>query len=438
MSKFKIYEDSKNYTATVVKLTNIFSLPGLDNVGGTVVFGNTCIVPKHYSLDDLYVFFPSECKLSQLYLSYNNLYRENTFNTDISQKGYFEENGRVKAIKFKGNKSTGVVMPLSSLDGFITSSTALFTPGEEFNEIDGQEICRKYIVKKNIQGPGSMKSGRILDSLIDSKFFPENPDTSQLLKNLHKLKLEDRIVITKKMHGTSERVAYTLVKRKLRWLERLVRKLGVKVVEEEYKLVVGSRRVVKSIDFTSLKYKKHFYSEDLWTRVAEEFFSVGLYKGEMIYFEVVGKDYNGADIQPGYNYGFTKPEVYIYKITNINAEGVEIDLTWEQMKERCIQLSLYYVVEEFVGTIEEFLSNVKFMDYSKEYCCDALSLFGCILQDAFLDKPSTFDPKVIEEGICVRVEKYPNPEIYKLKSPLFLIHESKQNDKEIVDIESNA
>jgi len=109
MSQLKIYDDSKNYTAQIVKLSNPFTLPGLDRLRGVSVLGNTCIIPKDYDLEALYIFFPAECVLSKDYLSRNNLYRDANKNADLTTKGYFEDNSRVKALKLKGNISTGVV-----------------------------------------------------------------------------------------------------------------------------------------------------------------------------------------------------------------------------------------------------------------------------------------------------------------------------------------
>lgn len=48
------------------------------------------------------------------------------------------------------------------------------------------------------------------------------------------------------------------------------------------------------------------------------------------------------------------------------------------------------------------------------------------------------DPNVIEEGFCIRVDKYPKPNIYKIKSKSFLLKESNWKDKQIIDIEEQT
>ena len=61
------------------------------------------------------------------------------------------------------------------------------------------------------------------------------------------------------------------------------------------------------------------------------------------------------------------------------------------------------------------------------------------LEDVFynqlLEKPSILDSSVIEEGFCIRKDKYPKPDIFKIKSKAFLLHEGALVDKEITNIE---
>lgn len=440
MSYIKVYEDSKNYAGTVIRLGNTFPLVGLDNLVGTSVFGNTCIIPKSYHDDDLYVFFPSETQLSEAYLKANNLYRNSNLNEDQKSKGYFEDNGRIKAIKFKGNKSTGIVMPINSIRIVVGTPSNELKVGSEFNEIHGTMICRKYFVPVGMFAPRG-KAVKILDEYIDSRMFPEHIDTPHLLKNMHNLDLNDNIVITIKMHGTSARLGHTLVKRKLSWKEKFARWFGVKIQSEEYEYVVGSRRVVKSIGFTELKNKKHFYEEDLWTSISKELFDGKLHKGEIVYFEIVGKDYNGAEIQRGYTYGFEGPKVFVYRISNINPQGVEIDLSWSSLIIRCTELGVNYVPTSYKGSLINYLitwANIPMNSLFKTEGCDQdwTHFLETHLVKEYLDKKSLMDDNIVEEGICLRVEKYPQPETYKLKSPLFLIHESKQADALVADVES--
>src|SRR6185437_15390919 len=138
--KLKVYEDSKNYTCTVVKLNSLQDVQGLDNLKSTTVFGNQCLVSKDTNLEDLYLYFPAETKLSEQFCRENNLYRHENLNKDENEKGFFEDSGRVKTLKFKGVISTCFIIPLSALYKVIGTSFILFE-GNEFNSISDIEIC---------------------------------------------------------------------------------------------------------------------------------------------------------------------------------------------------------------------------------------------------------------------------------------------------------
>ncbi len=432
----KIYEDSKNYTCQVIKLPTKIPVKGLDNLVEVNVQGNSCLVSKDSPDDELYLFFPAECQISNDFLNKNNLYRHETLNQDPTKKGFFEDNRRVKALKFKGIISSGFVIPVKSLTGVAYFELKV---GDEFNELWGVEICKKYIRPCNTPGkPGSGKEkGSRIKDLVDTKMAPEHMDTAHLMKNLHKLDLETRIIVSYKLHGTSARTFNTLIKRKLNWKEKLAKRLGVKVLEEQYESVVCSRRQVKSIGFEELANKNHYYaSGDLWSEVAKVNFNGELNKGEAVYYEIVGKTFSGEAIQGGYSYGFDQPIVYIYRISNINPQGIEIDLPYDQMVERACQMGLIPCPEFFSGTVVEFLN-----DYPKYIIVDQSGLIdiGKSLENIFynklLEQPSILDKSVVEEGFCIRVDKYPRPEIFKIKSKKFLEHETKALDKEVVDME---
>jgi hypothetical protein len=423
--KLKIYEDSKNYTCQVVKLPKPIDVKGLDNLKEVNIQGNSCLIGNNSNLDGLYLFFPSECQISHDFLSKNNLYRNSELNEDKSKKGFFEDSRRVKAIKFKGVISSGFVIPVDK--------DYNLKVGDEFNEIDGVEICRKYIKSQDKIKIMSNPRTKVLDKIIDSKFAPEHLDTSHLLKNIHKLNLDDYISISYKLHGTSARYYNTFIKRKLRLLERVSKFFGCKIQEEEYSYVSASRRVIKSVGFETLPDKNHFFtSGDLWSEVGKEYFNGKLNQGEAVYCEIIGKTYSGEIIQSGYSYGFEKPKVYIYRISNINSQGIEIDLSYHQMKERCIQLGVESFPEYFYGTLNDFIH--KFVP-SQSTKFDLEVLLTNIFYNNLLEKPSILDNSVIEEGFCLRVDKLGKPDIYKIKSKLFLLHEGQQLDKEVKDIE---
>lgn len=414
-----------NYTCQVIALPPKIRVEGLDNLVEVNVFGNSCLISKD-SPEGLYLFFPAETVIHPTFLSKNNLFRHSHLNEDPTQKGFFEDPGRVRTVKFKGVISTGFVTPVQSLYS-LTGDLGL-KAGDEFNEIGGYTICRKYVVtSRNQDGPNQKKS-TILDSIVDRLFAPEHFDTEHLLKNSHKIGYNDFITCSIKLHGTSGRVFHTLIHKKLSFWERIAKRLGISVREEVYDYVVGSRRVIKSVGFDSLPGKNHYYeSGDLWTEVAKQYFNDKLYKGEAVYFEIIGKTFSGEAIQEGYSYRLNMPTPYIYRITNINAQGVEIDLTPEQMEGRAKQLGVPCCPIIFQGRLSEFIqlydkSVDSFDDRDKGRHLEH------VFYDILLEKASIFDPSVVEEGFCVRIEGYPKCQIFKIKSKKFLANETAMND----------
>jgi hypothetical protein len=431
--KLTIFDDSKNYTAQVIRLTATQPLSGLDRLVGANIQGNLCLIGKDYPIGNLYLFFPAGTILSPEFLSKNNLYRESDKNVDQSKAGYFDNNGRVRAIAFKGNKATGFVTQLSSLSVLGVDITQL-KEGDEFNEIGTKWICKKYIVPIKGSSTQAAKS-KLLDNVVDKLQMPEHIDTNHLLKYLHSLELDDHIVITTKLHGTSGRVANTLVRRQLTLIDKIAKFFGAHIQTEKFSYCCGSHHVIKSVDFQTLKGKNHFYSEDLWSKVSEEVFRGKLHEGEHIYFEIIGKEFTGKEIQKNYSYGLARPDVYVYRISHINGRGIEIDLSWRQVKARCNEMAVKFVPEIWSGgTLMRYMAdNVK--GWSSDITDNWRSLLETHLRETFMDKPSKMDPKVIEEGICIRKETYPRPHIYKMKAPLFVIHETKVQDADEVDIE---
>ena len=58
----------------------------------------------------LYVYFPVMSQINSDFLSYANLYRHSEKNNNTEKSGMFDDNGRVKAISLKGEKSEGFII----------------------------------------------------------------------------------------------------------------------------------------------------------------------------------------------------------------------------------------------------------------------------------------------------------------------------------------
>jgi uncharacterized 2Fe-2S/4Fe-4S cluster protein (DUF4445 family) len=100
-----------NYAAVVVQINVINELKAdgsskkdCDNVVGTSLLGYQAIVSKDTKVGDIGIVFPPETQLSEMYVHSNNLYRKSEWNADPLQTGYLEDNCRVKALKFRGQR----------------------------------------------------------------------------------------------------------------------------------------------------------------------------------------------------------------------------------------------------------------------------------------------------------------------------------------------
>lgn len=414
-----------NYMCSVVRLGDITVHPNADKLALTTIFGNTVIIGLDYKKGDLGLFFPLESQIGEEFAKANDLLRRKDENGK-TVGGLFDDNRRVRAQKLRGTPSMGFFIPVialaklnDSLNGKISKEIQKLKEGDSFNMLGEISISTKYIPKTNPvrsgggNGPIIRKPSRYI-----KEQFKEHFSTEHLFRNVHKIPNDKPLIITWKLHGTSLRCGNVLVKRNLSLLERVSKFLGVRVHETEYDFIVGSRTVIKDP-----KAGLGFYNKDVWTEVSTSYFKDKLRKGEMIYGEIVGY-IPGTDglIQKGYHYGCEKGkcEVYVYRITNTDIDGNTTDLSWEALRERCTSLGVKFVPEadielKFYGEPDEqFIEKIK-----KSYLET-----NCIMQ-----------PDMPEEGICLRVDGLV-PQIYKAKSFRFLEIETKQLDKQEVDIET--
>lgn len=422
-----------NYAATVVALSTFVDLPNCDNVKAAIIFGNHVIVSKDTKAGDLGLFFPVETALSAEFLGQNNLYRKAEFgNVDPEKKGYFEQHGRIKAVKFRGHKSEGFWIPWTALS--YIPGLQILDIGDTFDSIGDHEICRKYVPKSNRRGGLNVSRARVArleDAFVENQ-FRFHFDTENLRRNIQKIQPTDWISISDKWHGTSVVIANLLVKRELAWYERLLKKIGVKVQDTTYGLAYSSRKVVKAVNGRT-KASNHFYSDDIWGIVAKEI-EDRVPKGFTIYGEIVGYTPQGGAIQGGYAYGCQPGthKLVVYRVTSTNADGQTLELNWLQLKEFCTKYGFEMVKEFWYGQAKNFVTAPWVeVDHFQQELLDRLEYLYVNDQDCPYNEPGT-----PAEGIVLRVDRLNECESFKLKNFRFLEHESKLLDKGEADIET--
>lgn len=449
MSNFKIYSDSVNYTATVIKLPIKQKIENLDNLVKVTVFGNDCLISKNSDENELYLFFPSGTQLSEKFLKGNNLYRDNQLNIDTNQKGFFEVNGRVKAIKFKQIISAGFIISIDSLKNlwehdiykdYHYSDICRLEEGMEFNEFFGIEVCKKYMIKQEIT-PG-VKKDRIskindkLSSLLIPNQFRFHSDTQHLAKNLHEIHPEDIITITDKWHGSSCILSEVLIHKKLTLYQKLLNLIGGKIPIKDYGYIYSSGKpksnLPKGIVGNWVNNNGNFYTSNIWERAFNDY-KYALNPGISIYGELVGFEENGSAIQKGYDYKCSPNtemgDMYrfvVYRITYTKPDGNIIEFTWSQMIEYCSLYGLETVKLIYFGSAGDFVKEYTDQNFQEIFFNKVQNLVESVGNCVYCMN------SVPSEGVVIRKD---GGKAFKLKSKLFLKNESDSLDKGEINIE---
>lgn len=263
-------------------------------------------------------------------------------------------------------------------------------------------------------------------------------DTDNLRKNIHKINPNDIIGIHYKKHGTSFVAGNILVKKNLKWYERLAKRLGLDIVDTQYDIVYSSRKVVKN-EYLNTETGAGYYGEDIWGEVAKEIGHL-IPKNWTLYGEILGYTSSGAYIQQDFDYGCEqgKHKFYVYKISVVNSDGKLIYLTDKQIEEYCAKVGLLYK-DTFIYYGKAYALFSKLIGKSKNKDFDLeewQNKFLELLEKEYNEKDCYMcTNKVPEEGVIIRIEKTFEYEAYKLKSKRFLLKESELQEKEVSNIE---
>lgn len=450
------------YNAYITKVKNIRPAENSDNLNLCTVFGTTVVVGKDINETDLYIYFPSDGQLSVEYCAANDLVRRKDENGNPAG-GYLDPNKRnVTAIRLRGNRSDGLIMPLSSL-AFTGIDISTLKEGDNFTLINGVEICRKYIPRSNKRASNPSEGNRTRKKKIPvAPLFIEHADTEQLAYNLADFYTKDEVEITLKMHGTSQRTGYLPVFKgyKKTFLDWLFRKEGKPIYEWGY--VSGTRRTILE------NFEGGFYGSNAFREVHSKKFEGKLWKGETVYYEVVGFTDTGVPIMGSannkklndkefikqygettvYSYGCsptglgdpewywdeeeTQPaiypivpqsDIYVYRMTMTNEDGQVVEYTPDFMRYRCEQMGIKTVPIFWKGFIPERLE---------------ISPGEWIVEKAeeFYDGPDPIGKTHVREGVVCRILNRPKFTAYKHKNFSFKVLEGiAKVDAEAPDLE---
>lgn len=419
-------ESNPNYLAKVVELKGLRQHPNADRLQVATIDFQYVITDLYAKDGDVYVYFPLESQINEVFLSATNAFRDSTLNFDKEAKGFFEKNGRVRAVKLRGQKSMGYIVPARVIEEF-ANVPLLDHVGEEFDTIGEYLLCKKFVLKtREAREARAGKKPRI-SRLVEGQ-VRLHVDTENFRKSAFEINPEDLITVTYKTHGTSWWVANVKVKKSLNFFMKLVSKI-LPLETTEYDYVYGSRKVVKNEYETAGK--EHFYDSDIWGEIKDDVKDF-IPKGYTLYGEALGYTKSGAEIQKGYDYSCEqgKRRLQVYRITSTNEDGIVHDLSSLQVKEFCERFGLEYVHVFYHGKAKDLFPELDTTNHWHEEFVKKLEVTYND-KDCFMCKNS-----VPEEGIVIRKETLFEFRSYKLKSFRFYEYETALLDAGQSDIES--
>ena len=481
------------YTAFITRIKNVRPHPNADRLQMGECFGNTVIVSMEYEDNQLGVYFPSDGQLSTAFAEANNLLRKKDENGN-NIGGYMDPDKRnVTAIKLRGEKSDGLFLPLKSLETFGDITT--LREGDRIDNFNGHEICCKYVPRRNARH-GHVSDGNKTRKkrMPISPLFTEHADTEQLAYNLGAFKPGDEIEITLKMHGTSQRTAHLPVfkgyETPFPWA-RLALKHGdskKKIVQKlfdaamktsnpiyDWGYVSGTRRTVLE------NFEGGYYGSNEFREAHSKFFEGKLWKGEEVYYEVVGFTHTGApimascdnkklndkefvkqygktttfsygceprervvegynDSRPGYqdvyhSYTIPQSDIYVYRMTMTNEDGDVVEYTPDFMRYRCEQMGVKTVPVMWKGVIPYTVDDLDASTPGVRIMLKDGINAGEWIKDVaehFYDGPDPIGKTHVREGVVVRILNRPKFCAYKHKNWSFKALEG------IVKVEAEA
>lgn len=458
MKLIKSKKANENYLSKIVKIDSFrkHNDPEVTRLKCCTIDGFN-IITGIDSEPGLYVYFPTSSKINNDFLSYANLYRHKELNNDPEKSGMFEDNGRVKAIRLRGELSEGFILPIIILENYIISITNQelneIKEGIEFDSIehDGKEFwfSKKYVANikmlpetKRTSEKQRYKVPKKLDRIREDQ-FRFHYTTVQIKKCPHIISPESLIQISYKIHGTSGISAYVLCHQPLSWKQKIAKWLTGEQFDK-YDYIYSSRSVIKN-KYYNPHVGSGYYSEDIWAE-ADKIVKPCLSKGQTAYYEIVGFLPNGSYIQKGYDYGCIPPKkgelftpekhfkVRVYRVTYTNVDGKVLEYTPLQVKQWCEQVGLIPVKECYFGKAKDLYPDLDTSMHWNENFIERLSNDSNFYME--LDSPHCSN-KVPHEGIVIKPLECLGT-AFKLKAFRFLDKEGRLADLGEIDIEENS
>jgi hypothetical protein len=437
-----------------------------------------------------FVYFPVSSQINGSLLSYLCLYRHSHLNEDPNRTGFFEDNGRVKGIRLRGQVSMGFLLRFDDLRNFVVNNFNDEINAEDYDDgyvfdtlIDYKEgydpenpdkdlvkelrLVKKYVnvrqarneARKAMTGGDTRKGKRFrtrgeVDRVVPGQ-WKQHYNTTILSKpeNVWLVKPDSFIHISDKWDGTQGVSSYLLCyksKDAMTWRERIANFLfGERPTQYEY--VLASHRKILSSDATVGDSGFHGPGEKGARVEAHKQLIPFLRKGMTIYYELVGypidsdkafqtrqglaMDYGCVPMKEGEVYTLgVHYKIYIFRITVTNEDGDVFEFSPTDVQNWCKYNGLMPVIERYVGLAKDLYPDLDVDDpeWSKHFLKRLAND-----ENFFMEKDS---PDCLSgaphEGVVIRFEDM-LPHAGKIKTFRFCNREQADEDAGVIDIEND-
>lgn len=475
----------QEYCCTVVQIGECFPIEGADRIQRTLVNGQDMVISKEIKPGDIMIYAANETALLPEFLSANNLYGIGDFELNANAAevealireekkdeakalcGFFTPQNRVKMLKLRGTYSFGFLFSLDALHNWNPKTKEIQFDkliGTDFDTIDGTLFVKPYV--PNLRGGIQRNNGLGKDNSVKYKkerfdrmvegSFLFHYDTSQLQRNMHKIKPDDIVNISVKMHGTSAifgkvlcRVPVNLPIWKKLW-NKMVGLLNLGwTAYPDFELgqgnVYASRTVLKNrwVD-KNAKAATTSTTTDIWGIFNQKLESY-IKDNTVIYGEIVGYMPGSSKmVQKGYDYKVPEGEARFmpYRITTKTDDGRDYEWSVSEVNMWTRNMITYFpelkdvlmlVPVVFHGKLKELYPDIPVDEHWHD---NVLAAMKADKQTLGMECTEPLcKNKVPREGVVVRIDNDPLLESFKLKCSKFLKKESESMDAGEVDME---
>ena len=378
--------ENKNSVCYLATVNDIKPIDGADNIELAVVGGWNCITQKGVQkVGDAVIIATTDAVIPE------------ALSDEMGVTSYLRKGGRVRTVKLRGVYSECLIIPMQFAKNATGFANTKWNEGDDM--MDTLKIFKYEPPVKQI----TLASGRKIRYQSNPNFhvyykFPNLKNVPEMFTE------EDRVEITRKIHGTNAR--YGIVKKlKLSLFDKVMKFLRLADKFVDYEFVVGSHNVEKGSDSqgfydTNVWYdieKKYNIKEKLWKYVRygdADMGTVDIGDGITIYGEIYG-----AGIQKGYDYGLK-----------------EIEFAGFDIKRNGEYLDTFDAYVTFTSVLDlQYVPNLYFGNWSKE------------IQDKFVFNNCIEGTKVPHEGIVIKHFTGNRSKVAKVINPDYLIYSEKHN-----------